>query len=134
MNNSDKQQKNFVEELKEYLETTPREQIEAEWDKTKNLDGVGPTVDEFLANTKKQMNPIKDNRIVSNMTFALRLSSFLKDIVVNDPMSEEELDYMKRVAQSLLDHQIATATDPSEIDYLIRCGVATKEQFKGNNS
>ena len=37
------------------------------------------------------MNIIKDNRIVSDKTFATRFVRFLKDIQVNDPMSEEEL-------------------------------------------
>lgn len=64
---------------------------------------------------------IKDNRIVSNTTFATRFNSFLKDIQVNDPMSEEELDYMRRVAKSLLLYQIDTVIDKDEKEYLKRC-------------
>jgi len=67
------------------------------------------------------MNPIIENRIVSNYTFATRLSRFLKDIQVNDPMSEEELEYFQKVAKQLLLHQANTATEKSEIDYLHRC-------------
>lgn len=67
------------------------------------------------------MNPIKDNRIVSDTTFATRLNSFLKDIQVNDAMGEEELEYLQRVAKQLLLYQANTSTEKSERDYLHRC-------------
>jgi len=67
------------------------------------------------------MSIIKDNRIVSDTTFATRFVCFLKDIQVNDQMSEEELMYMRRVANSLLLHQANTATDTQEKQYLHRC-------------
>lgn len=67
------------------------------------------------------MNIIKDNRIVSDKTFATRFVSFLKDIQVNDPMSDEELEYLRRVANSLLLHQANTCTDKEELNYLDRC-------------
>ncbi len=61
---------------------------------------------------------IKDNRLVSDITFATRFVCFLKDIKVNDAMSEEELCYMRRVAYSLLMHQANTATVKEEKEYL----------------
>ncbi len=64
---------------------------------------------------------IKENRIVNDRTFATRLKSFLKNIQVNDAMGEEELEYLQRVANSLLLHQFNTATDESEKEYLNRC-------------
>jgi hypothetical protein len=67
------------------------------------------------------MSIIKENRIVSDTTFATRFVGFLKGVQVNDAMSEEELDYLKRVAQSLLIHQANTATDKDEKNYLHRC-------------
>ena len=66
---------------------------------------------------------IKDNRIVSDRTFANRLKNFLSEIRVSDPMSEEELDYLIRVADRLLMYQIDTVTDQREKDYLIRCNL-----------
>ena len=63
---------------------------------------------------------IIDNRIVSDKTFATRLISFLKDIDINDPMSEEELEYLRSVADKLWRHQLSTATEQNEIEYLIR--------------
>lgn len=39
---------NFYEELKKYFENTPKEKILADWEKTKHLDNVGPTVDEYF--------------------------------------------------------------------------------------
>ena len=66
------------------------------------------------------INPIKDNRLVSNKTFAVRFRNFIKDVQVNDACSEEEKEYLLNVADQLLKYQIQTATDKSEIDYLKR--------------
>ena len=66
------------------------------------------------------VSPIKDNRIVSNETFAIRFKNFIKDTQVNDACSEEEKEYLLNVANQLLKYQIQTATDESEIDYLKR--------------
>ena len=63
---------------------------------------------------------IIDNRIVDT-TFATRLVSFLKNIQVNDAMGEEELEYLRRVAETLLVHQMNTATDEGEKKYLQNC-------------
>ena len=63
-------------------------------------------------------NPIIDNRIVNSITFALRLFKFIKDVQVNDAASDEEKCYLLNVAKSLLDYQIQTATDKSELQYL----------------
>lgn len=66
----------------------------------------------------KFCNPIKDNRIVSNETFAIRLKTFIEETEVNDPCSDEEKDYLLNVANKLLNYQIDTATDKEEINYL----------------
>lgn len=42
---------NFVEKLKKYFEETPRERALEDWEKTKEWDNVGITVEEFLQNT-----------------------------------------------------------------------------------
>lgn len=64
------------------------------------------------------LNPIVDNRIVSDKTFAIRLLNFIRDVDVNDPASDEEKCYLLDVAQSLLNYQIKTAEDELEISYL----------------
>ena len=66
------------------------------------------------------VSPIKNNRIVSNETFAIRFRNFIKDVHVNDPASEEEKEYLLNVANNLLNYQIQTATDEKEISYLKR--------------
>ena len=71
--------------------------------------------------SKEQLkNPIKDNRIVSSKTFAIRLRNFISNVKVNDPCSEEEKEYLLRVAENLLYYQIQTVTDEEEINYLKR--------------
>lgn len=69
-------------------------------------------------------NPIKDNRIVSDCTFAVRFKQFLKWIPKNWWMSQchyfEEYEYMMNIANQLLNYQIQTAENEDEIDYLKR--------------
>lgn len=67
--------------------------------------------------------PIVDGRLVSDMTFALRFRNFLDGVQVADAASDEELEMLKSVADSLLDWQLQTAEDQHEIDYLKRVGV-----------
>jgi len=70
-------------------------------------------------------NPIIDNRIVKDKTFALRFLSFAMSAY---DFSFEERESMVRYASSLLEYQIETATDEEEINYLERCGA--KEKLK----
>ena len=65
-------------------------------------------------------NPIKDNRIVNDMTFAIRLYDFIKQVNVCDMASEEEQEYLMRVAKRLFEYQKQTATQQGEIHYLKR--------------
>lgn len=69
----------------------------------------------------KPMNPIRNGRIVSDITFAVRFKQFLKWIPKNWWMSQchyfEEYEYMMMVAEDLLEHQINTVTDENEIKY-----------------
>ena len=64
-------------------------------------------------------NPIIDNRIVNDTTFALRLKNFIEKVNVCDQPSEEEKEYLLMVADSLLRFQIGTATDSKELAYLV---------------
>lgn len=71
-------------------------------------------------------NPIINNRIVSGITFALRLKAFIEEVQVCDAMSEEEQEYLLNIADRLLRYQADTAMDKGEVDYLKRCGVNIK--------
>ena len=57
-----KQDNNFFESLKKYFKTTPHEEVMASWERSKQFDKVGPTVDGFLDNTNKQetLEEVKD--------------------------------------------------------------------------
>ena len=68
-------------------------------------------------------NPIIDNRIVNDTTFAIRLKSFIDKVDVCDCASEEEKDYLLMVAKRLLKYQTETATDEEEVSYLKRLGL-----------
>lgn len=56
-------------------------------------------------------NPIKDNRIVNDITFATRFRSFLDGIQVCDACAEEELEYMTMVADKLVAYQRETCPE-----------------------
>jgi hypothetical protein len=71
-------------------------------------------------------NPIKDNRIVKDETFAVRLLSFALSTDCADACSEDEKESMISYSTSLLKYQIETATDQYEIDYLERCNAKAK--------
>ena len=67
-------------------------------------------------------NPIKDNRIISSKTFAIRFKQFLEWIPEKWITSQlhyiEEYNYMLQIANQLLNYQIQTANDEEELDYL----------------
>ena len=71
-------------------------------------------------------NPIKDNRIVKDKTFAIRLLGFALDIQCSDPCSEDEKESMVSYATTLLKYQIETATEIDEITSLDRCKVESE--------
>ena len=72
------------------------------------------------------INPIIDNRIVKDKTFALRFLNFVLDTNCGDACSEDEKESMVSYATTLLKYQIETATEQTEIDYLVRCGADEK--------
>ena len=69
---------------------------------------------------KTMENPIKENRIVNDYTFARRFKSFLSDIQVNDQMGYEEKEYLLYVAEKLLKYQLKTCP-VSEKSYHLNC-------------
>lgn len=77
------------------------------------------TPDSALKQMYKQMtNPIRNNRIVSDKTFAVRLCKFLEQVEVHDLASEEEKEYLLGVARSL-----ATAQTAEEKEYFKKLGL-----------
>lgn len=71
-------------------------------------------------------NPIKENRIVKDHTFALRLLSFALETNCADACSEDEKESMISYSTSLLKYQIETATEQHEKDYLERCNAKSR--------
>jgi hypothetical protein len=80
---------------------------------------VNPTVS---TKAQEKSNPIQDNRIVKDHTFALRLLAFAIQTNSGDACGEDEKESMISYATSLLKYQMDTVTDKSEIKYLKNCG------------
>ena len=68
-------------------------------------------------------NPIKDNRIVNDTTFAIRLKNFMDGVNCCDCAGEEEKEYFQMVADRLVKYQVKTAREESEINYLKNNGL-----------
>ena len=73
-------------------------------------------------------NPIKDNRIVFDRTFAIRLKNFMDGVDCCDCAGEEEKEYFQMVAERLVKYQVETATDEEEVNYLKRLGLWKQKQ------
>lgn len=73
-------------------------------------------------------NPIKNNRLVSDKTFAIRLKNFVENVRVNDPCSEDEQKYLLKIANRLLRYQIETVSDKEEINYLERLNLFIRDK------
>ena len=63
-------------------------------------------------------NPIKENRLVNDITFAIRLKSFIDEVNVCDLPGEEEKEYLLQVADKLINYQCVTVSDNVEREYL----------------
>lgn len=50
---------NFYEDLKKYFEETPREKVLEDWEKSKECDQVGPTVEDYLLNEIAEFHRVK---------------------------------------------------------------------------
>lgn len=70
--------------------------------------------------TDPSENPIIDNRIVNDHTFALRLKRFISNVEVNDLPGEEEKEYLLYVADKLIRYQKLTVMSEDEKEYLKR--------------
>ena len=66
-------------------------------------------------------NPITNNRIGSDKTFALRLLAFSLESRVSNACDEDEIESFISYSTKLLKYQLQTVSDKSEYDYLIRC-------------
>ena len=56
-------------------------------------------------------NPIKQNRIVSDITFARRLKSHLSYTRAGCAAGEDEIEYLHSVADKLLKYQLETCKE-----------------------
>ena len=65
-------------------------------------------------------NPIKENRLVNDYTFAIRFKQFIQQTDVCDLPGEEEKEYLLQVADKLINYQCVTVSDNVEKKYLKR--------------
>lgn len=71
-------------------------------------------------------NPIENNRLVQDVTFALRFLDFVLSTDCGDACGEDEKTSMVSYAVNLLKYQIETVDDEEEMNYLNRCTAQKK--------
>lgn len=79
-------------------------------------------------------NPIKENRLVCDYSFAKRLLSFAKQITTSDAYSYDEKESFISYAEKLLKYQCVTAICDKEIAYLKRVNVYEEYTTQKNKS
>lgn len=103
----------FYDENEEWLMESPEGNVFENWCVYLSNKEYSPVISASIIQRAfslylKQRNPILNNRIVSDITFARRLRSHLKSVKSNCMMGQEEIDYLSSVAEKLLKHQIST--------------------------
>ena len=48
----------MLQELKEYLNNTSKEQLEKDWEELKQYQNIGPTVDEYFENLERRFKKL----------------------------------------------------------------------------
>lgn len=105
---------NLVEQLKEYLENTPKEELDKEWESLKYLNDIGPSVDEYIETwTNNYMNTYLTYRFNTNNHNKYRkyCNEWIKNI------TKEQMDYFYEEARRLnfkIDKYIATLRKKSK--------------------
>jgi hypothetical protein len=66
---------NFLDKLKAYFDNTPREKVLEDWNKSADLDKVGPTIDEFLENINNSCNEVRKSFLTADEAI-IRMKEF----------------------------------------------------------
>ena len=110
--------------------------LDMEWDSCRKELEVANKVIEQLKSSAVALkeNPLKSNRIVSDMTFAVRLRGYLLSSEVSDGIGYEERQYLLRTAEWLIRHQVKTVRRGTEEEkYLERLGLFERATSDGAN-
>ena len=105
-------------------------ELDVEWGSCQKELEVANKVIEQLKSSAVALkeNPLKSNRIVSDMTFAVRLRKYLLNSMVSDGIGYEEKQYLLRTAEWLIRHQVKTVRRGTEEEkYLERLGLFEQE-------
>jgi hypothetical protein len=94
----------FYKDLVGYFNETPKEKIMEDWNKSKEYDNIGITVDEFLSTVKKKVYQIKCIGHYKNIEGEGKFNS--KQIYVNYPTQEQINDFVDRCCNSEHPHSL----------------------------
>lgn len=78
----------ILDKLKNYFETTPREQIEKDWKDCSKYDNVGPKVDDFIKAQQEKSLEINQSFVDSKSDD--ELEDIMKEFDKINPNNEQE--------------------------------------------
>jgi hypothetical protein len=122
-------EKDIFENLKEYYKNIPREKVLEDWNKSAHLDNVGPTVEEFIENSNKEI--FKNLKTISS-----------KDIdpefvdIVNDSFWElidDNEERLENIFHEIDDKLVRYSTEESEYWHHYKIGVLDGLKWQEQN-
>ena len=90
---SKKPEPNFYEKLKEYFNTTPREKVLNDWNKSAEFNKVGPTVDEFIENSAAERLKDAAKIAIPELSHIISDLSKVREIYITGIKSNAARDY-----------------------------------------
>ena len=101
-----KEKPDIVAQLKHHLETTPKEQLQKEWDDLKGWGKIGPTVDEFLYG-----KPVCEGLEDAAIAYSTEDDGWNPDGTEKTQVIQEEVDAFKAGAEWMREKMMKEAVE-----------------------
>ena len=104
---------NFYEDLKHYFETTPREKVLEDWNKSAEFDKIGPTMEEFI-------EPKQDYKKLSKK-FTETLTSIPDDVLIKYTQQETLEEAAKDYIENTMRFSFNSMETKTQANRMLKC-------------
>ena len=104
---------NFYEDLKHYFETTPREKVLEDWNKSAEFDKIGPTMEEFLESKQ-------DYKKLSKK-FTETLTSIPDDVLIKYTQQETLEEAAKDYIENTMRFSFNSMETKTQANRMLKC-------------
>lgn len=104
---------NFYEDLKHYFETTPREKVLEDWNKSAKFDKIGPTMEEFLESKQ-------DYKKLSKK-FTETLTSIPDDVLIKYTQQETLEEAAKDYIENTMRFSFNSMETKTQANRMLKC-------------